>query len=191
MKGGLWSHLSAGRVEGWGEKTKGTGRGQVGSGLTLETRVKELIGKMSTGMKQLTHVPGCKELWGEWAVFACGFVTWWVDTRLMQRQWRSQAGVKGIGGAGEEGAWRGAPVELKELTRVLQEAETQYGSLVEEYTTLVAEREEGGGVGAGGAGGRVGVGGGGGRGAGGGEGNTSASVLSAAVGNDGGSEGKE
>jgi hypothetical protein len=162
----------------------------VGSGLTLETRVKELIGKVSTGMKHLTHVPGCKELWVDWAVFACGFVTWWVDTRLMQRQWRSQEGVKGIGGRAKEGAWRGAPLELKELTRVLQEAETQYGSLVEEYTTIVAEREEGGGAGGAGGGGG-GVGGGGGEGAGGGEGNASASVLSAAVGNDGGGEGKE
>jgi len=76
--------------------------------------------RLTKGMRALSHVPGCSDMHHRWAIFASGFVNWWLENRLRR--------------------FVGFPddVDLPEdrvagVAQIQKEFETRFASLVAEY----------------------------------------------------------
>jgi len=123
LKGALFSKLSRGEVKEFPVRERENNKVQKKEKspakiLPLKSHVRIVKDRIHKGARALTHVPGCKEHWEEWAAFGRGFAEWWVSSRLLN----------------------GTNPEQINIDYVLKEAKGRIASLFAAYASLNSKK---------------------------------------------------
>lgn len=116
MKNAFWNLLARGEIKGYTSSRTKKKKGSTALGrYTIEERREHLRGHLAKGMRQLTHVPGYRKKWTEWADFSIGFMLWWVETRLL-----ADKDVPNVS-------------NVSHVDQILNEIDCRYASMLNEY----------------------------------------------------------